>query len=52
MQEQLVRFEVEEVSKQKLMTFQPCTGTKTSFIHTGDHRPRNLALISTAALGN
>lgn len=38
--------------KQKLMTFQPCTVTKTSFIHTEDHRPRNLALISTAALGN
>ena len=35
----------------KLMTCQRCIETKTSFIHTEDHRLRSLALISTAALG-
>ncbi len=38
--------------EQELMNFQPCSGMKTSFIRTEDHKLRNLALISTAALGN
>ena len=38
--------------KQKLMSFQRCIETKTSFIHTEDHRLRSLALISTAVPGN
>ena len=36
---------------QKLMTSQRCIETKTSFIHTEDHRLPSLALISTAAPG-
>ena len=37
---------------QKLMSFQPCIETKTSFIHTEDHRLPSPALISTAAPGS